>query len=96
MKKDLSEESFKAIEDAAKRILDVYGKQAVDAARVEYQAGDLIFTRGAHSTRIFHEGNEVFRTLSAWSSTEKPFFNPYDWIDEVERIAQSIQEAKSE
>lgn len=94
MRKDMSEEAFRAVEDAANRILDYYGQHLPDRAHIEYQAGNLVFARHDIETWITYMGHEVFHAYPQWSDREVSTFYPDDWIDEVEQILQTIPDQR--
>jgi len=89
MRKDISEEAFAAVHDAANRIIDACGVADQSSLRTVLTEGDLVFTKEIHSTTITHKGNVVFFAPYEHSG-EKPVFYPGDWIDEVERLNESI------
>jgi hypothetical protein len=92
MKKDMSNESFRAVESAATRILDQRGTQPANAAHYKYQEEDLGFFRHANEVWITHKETKVFHAYPQHSGEEASIFVPGDWMDDVERIAQSLAE----
>jgi hypothetical protein len=89
MRKDMSEEAFAAVHEAANRIIDSRGLADQSSSRTVFTEGDLVFTKEMHTTTIRYNGDVVF-FVPYEHSAEKPVFYPGDWIDEVERINNSI------
>ena len=86
MKKDMSEESFSDVKDAANAILDKKGKTPPYSNTTELNNGDLRLMREHDEVWIIYQGNEVFHAYPA-SKIDPPFvFFPSDWIDELNRL----------
>lgn len=91
MRKDMSDEAFRSVEDAANFILDREGKESADSASTRYIEGDLIFAREHNETWILHQGNEVFHSYPIDSGKPASVFYPADWVNVVERIKQKAE-----
>jgi hypothetical protein len=61
----------------------------MNAAHEEYTNGDLALGRQSDETWITFQGREVFRSCPRWKGS--PGFEPGDWMNEVERIAEEIE-----
>jgi hypothetical protein len=64
MKKDMSDESFRSVEDAAHRIMDAFGERPIDAAHEVYTSGHLSFMRHSHMVVIRYKDHEVLHTYA--------------------------------
>jgi hypothetical protein len=92
MRKDFSTDSFRTVEAAANQIILARGMPEVDSDRLVYTEGDLSFIREVHHTIIKYKGEVVFHAIpidSAGGAKVSPFY-PDDWIDEVERVFNSL------
>jgi hypothetical protein len=91
----IEEEEFLSILSVARRILDVYGRcEASDAPRISHTDGEMSFSSKHSVIDIFFRGSLVFRHDPNGEMTD--FFEVHGiWIDEVERIAQSIPSSSS-
>ena len=90
MKKDISEQSFREVEEAAHRIMDAYGRTPIDSSSEKYENGDLVIIRHLETIIIRYKGHEVMHTYVPGEGKEVSTFYPDDWIDELERIDNSI------
>ena len=91
----IEEEEFRSILSLARRVLDVYGRnETSDPPRISYTHGDVNISCKSEVIDIFHRGSLVFRHDPNGGITDF-FVTQGPWIDEVERIAQSIPSSSS-
>ena len=93
---DSSDDKFKMVTEAAKRILDVYGHAAPGTSQVVYSHGDLSIAGDTDILEIIYRGTLVFRCAPAGASGDYAFQDEGDWIKEVEQIAQAIPDLPSD
>lgn len=91
----IEEVEFRSILSLAQRLLDVYGRRETsDSPRISYSHGNVIISSKRGVFDIFFRGSLVFRHDPKGEITD--FFETRGaWIDEMERIAQSIPSSSS-
>ncbi|HEV2915697.1 MAG TPA: hypothetical protein VGX92_20620 [Pyrinomonadaceae bacterium] len=92
---DLSNQKFRAMAEAARRILDVYGHAAPDTIRTVYADGDLNIGSEEGVVEIIYRGTLVFRYAPEGDTQEQVFQDEGGWRDVVERIAQDAATAEA-
>lgn len=89
------DETFKAVLNAAQLIIAARGVDAQDTARKEYtESGITIARTEVNEIEITVNGRVVFR-VPLDDSHGRPICLPGEWIEEVNRINQSVAHGRS-
>jgi len=91
----IEEAEFRSILSLARRILDVRGRnETSDSSRVSYEQGEVNISCKRGVIDVFFRGSLVFRHDPKGEITD--FFETRGpWIDEIDRLAQSIPPSSS-
>ena len=91
LKAELSDEAAWACYESARRIIDYYGVNAQDRGRT-YERDDLVFAcTSTGDTEITVKGHTVLRVSLPGTGGQKVVWVPGEWVEEVDRIDQSIE-----
>ena len=82
------------VEAAVRRIIEAYAQADVDTSRQVYTEGDLTFARDLQTTEITYHRKIVFSAQPVWAAGGTTMIDQGEWIEEVERIDQSIAISK--
>lgn len=76
---------------AVEHIIECYGQDAPHGDERRYVAGDLLLLRTAHHTVVKFKGREVMRVRLASRAEPMTWHPSHAWLNEVDRIYESIQ-----
>ena len=93
----LSDEAFRDVLRAAKRIIVAHGQERYDSPRRIFSEGELNIARtGLNEIEVVFKGQLVLRIHSSGARGPQDVFVPGDWIGEVHRIDQSLPGGKGQ